>query len=193
MCQSDVRTETVSGTGRPAMLPPSQAGSQNEPEGLVGSVLHILVDADACPTKREILRVAERYGLHVTFVAAARQRVPEDERVSLVVVGQGVDLADDWIADRAAEGDIAITADIPLAARCVAKGAAVLSPAGKVFDTRNVSSALATRNLLTDLRGMGEITGGPPPFSDRDRSRFLQQLDRLVHASRRQRRKQPVQ
>ena len=167
-----------------AMVKASRARNRNGPKRQVEPLLHLLVDADACPVKREIGRVAERYDLRLTFVAAAWQRIDENERVSLQVVGQGVDLADDWIAEHAGEGDIVITADIPLASRCVAMGAAVLSPAGKVFDAKNIGSALATRDLLTDLRGMGEITGGPAPFSGQSRSRFLQELDRLIHQAR---------
>ena len=146
--------------------------------------MHIWVDADACPVKREVLRVAERYDVPVTFVAAAWQRIAENERVTLQVVGQGVDQADDWIAEHAAEEDVVITSDIPLAARCIAAGAVVLTPSGNVFDAKNIGSALATRNLLNDLRGMGELTGGPPPFAGKDRSRFLQELDRLIQAIR---------
>jgi hypothetical protein len=146
---------------------------------------HIVVDADACPVKPEVYRVAERYGLEVTLVAASWMRVPADPRVTLQVVEQGFDAADDWIAERAGPASIVITADIPLAARCLAKGAYVLGATGRVFTEENIGDTLATRDLLATLRGAGEVTGGPAPFDARDRSRFLQALDQAVHAVRR--------
>lgn len=148
-------------------------------------MLHIYIDADACPVKQEVYRVAKRYGLKVTLAAGACMRIPDDETVSLEVVGQGMDAADDWIVEQVEADDIVITADIPLAARCVAKGASVLGPSGKPFTDDNIGEALATRNLLTELRGFGEITGGPPPFDSRNRSRFLQALDEMVNSIRR--------
>ncbi len=148
-------------------------------------MLHIYIDADACPVKEEVYRVAARYGLDVTLVAASRMRAPTGGRVTLEVVEPGLDAADDWIAGRAEPGDIVITADIPLAARCVAKGVSVLGTSGKPFTDDNIGSALATRNLLSDLRSFGEITGGPPPLDKRDRSRFLQALDEMINAIRR--------
>ncbi len=148
-------------------------------------MLHIYIDADACPVKQEVYRVARRYRLKVTLVAGSCMRVPEDDSVALEVVGQGMDVADDWIVEHVEADDIVITADIPLAARCIAKGAAVLGTTGKPFTDDNIGSALATRNLLTELRGFGEITGGPPPFDSRDRSRFLQTLDEVINAIRR--------
>lgn len=147
-------------------------------------MLHIFVDADACPVKPEVYRVAQRYQLSVTLVAGARMRVPEGVSTTLKVVGQGMDAADDWIVEHMEARDIVITADIPLAARCVAKGAYVLGPTGKPFSEDNIGSALATRNLLSELREWGEVTGGPPPFNKRDRSRFLQSLDRVVNEIR---------
>jgi len=148
-------------------------------------VLHIFVDADACPVKKEIFRVAGRYQLEVTLVANARMRVPDEPWIALEVVGDGPDVADDWIVEHLGAHDIVITADIPLAARCVEKGARVLGPTGKVFTEDNIGAAVATRDLLDDLRSAGEMTGGPPPMQKRDRSRFLQQLDELVHSVRR--------
>ena len=147
-------------------------------------MLHIFVDADACPVKPEVYRVAHRYKLGVTLVAGARMRIPDGMNIGLKVVGQGMDAADNWIVEHVEASDIVITADIPLAARCVAKGAHVLAPTGKRFSDDNMGSALATRNLLSELRELGEITGGPPPFNKRDRSRFLQSLDKAVNQIR---------
>jgi hypothetical protein len=148
-------------------------------------LLHIYVDADACPVKEEIYRVAARYGLDVTLVAASWMRTPEDRRVRLEVVGEGIDVADDVIAERAGEGDIVVTADIPLAARCLEKGATVIGNTGWPFTAENIGAALAARSLMADLRDLGEVTGGPRPFVPRDRSRFLQRLDDAVVAIRR--------
>lgn len=148
--------------------------------------VHIYVDADACPVKEEVYRVARRYALRVTLVANAPQRIPDDERFDLVVVRDGMDVADDWIADHAGEGDIVITADIPLAARCIRNGARVIGTTGRPFTEDNVGGALATRDILSELRGAGELTSGPPPFEKRDRSRFLQALDTAVQAIRQQ-------
>ena len=150
-------------------------------------MLHIYIDADACPVKEEIYRVAKRYDLAVTLVAGSRMRFPGEGKIALEVVGQGVDVADDWIVAHVEADDIAITADIPLAARCLQKGASVLGTTGKPFDGDNIGSALATRNLLFVLREGGEITGGPPPLNQRDRSRFLQALDETVNTIRRKR------
>jgi len=147
-------------------------------------LLHIFVDADACPVKQEIYRVADRYDLNVTLVAGSRMRVPDNLRISLIVVDQGMDAADDWIVEHLDANDIVITADIPLAARCVERGAYVLGPTGRAFTDDNIGSALATRNLLSELREVGEITGGPPPFNKRDRSRFLEGLDKAVNQIR---------
>lgn len=145
-------------------------------------MLHIFVDADACPVKSEVYKVAKRYGLKVTLVAASWMRTPESGRIVLEVVGEGLDVADDWIAEHAGIDDIVITADVPLADRCVKKGAYVLGPKGKPFTEDNIGSALATRNLLAELREMGEMRGGPAPFARKDRSLFLQQLDQAINA-----------
>ncbi|MGK2856390.1 MAG: YaiI/YqxD family protein [Thermoanaerobaculia bacterium] len=148
-------------------------------------MLNIYVDADACPVKEEVYRVARRYGLRVTLVANSSFRVPEDETFTLVVVPEGIDAADDWIAEHAGDGDIVITGDIPLAARSLARGARVIGTTGNPFTEDNVGDALATREILSHLRGAGEITSGPPPFTNRDRSRFLQALDTAIQAIRR--------
>ena len=148
-------------------------------------MLHIFVDADACPVKQEIYRVAKRHGLGVTLVAGSRMRIPDDDKVTLKLVDQRLDAADDWIEEHAEADDIVITGDIPLAARCLARGAYVLGSTGKPFTDDNIGTALATRDLLTELRQTGEVTGGPPPFDKRDRSRFLERLDKAIHTIRR--------
>ena len=142
--------------------------------------IEIYVDADACPVKSEVYRVAERHGLKVLVVSNSPIAVPRDPLVERVVVGDAMDAADDWIAARAGPGDIVITADVPLASRGVKAGAAVIAPNGKVFDQDSIGMALATRNLLHELRSAGEITGGPKSFSPRDRSQFLSALDLAV-------------
>lgn len=148
-------------------------------------MLHIFVDADACPVKQEVYRVGKRYGLGLTLVAGSWMRFSEENNVTLKVVDQGMDAADDWIVEHVEADDVVITTDIPLAARCVGKGAYVLGPAGKPFTDDNIGPALATRNLLSELRELGEIAGGPPPFSKRDRSRFLEGLDKAINEIRR--------
>ncbi len=148
-------------------------------------MLHVFVDADACPVKNEVYRVARRYNLEVTLVANSWMRIPLEEGFKLVVVEGDLDAADRWIAATAGPGDIVITADVPLAARCVERGAGVLGPTGREFTTGNVGEALATRDLLNDLRESRTVRGGPPPFGKEDRSRFLQTLDTLVQRIRR--------
>ncbi len=148
-------------------------------------MLHIFVDADACPVKNEVYRVADRYQLKVTLVSNSRMRVPQSSRIKLEVVGDGFDEADDWIVEHVQQGDIVITADIPLAGRCITAGAEVLSNSGKRFTDENIGQTLATRDLLTELRSGGEITGGPPPLTQRDRSEFLQKLDVVIQSIRR--------
>jgi uncharacterized protein len=140
----------------------------------------IYVDADACPVKDEIYRIATRHGLPVAVVAGNFIRVPHDPLIQCVAAGAGMDAADDWIAARAGPGDIVITADIPLASRCVKSGAAVIAPNGKPFTEDSIGMTLAVRNLMTDLRASGEITGGPRSFSPRDRSTFLSTLDQAI-------------
>lgn len=148
-------------------------------------MLHIYVDADACPVKQEVYRVAKRCGLEVTLVANSWMRVPEEPWLELEVVGEGFDAADDWIVERVQPDDIVVTADIPLASRCIKEGARVIGTTGKPFTENNIGSALATRDLLSELRGAGETTGGPPPLQKRDRSRFLQALDEAIQSIRR--------
>jgi len=140
----------------------------------------ILVDADACPVKNEIYRVAERHGLKVFVVSNAPIAVPRDPLVQRVIVAEGMDKADDWIAEHSRAGAIAITADIPLASRAVKAGATVLAHNGRVFTEDSIGMALATRNLMDDLRSAGAVTGGPRPFSPKDRSAFLSALDLAV-------------
>jgi hypothetical protein len=135
--------------------------------------------------KQEVYRVAKRYDLRVTLVAGSWMRVPEEENLCLKVVGEGMNAADDWIVEHVEADDIVITADVPLAARCIEKAAYALGPTGKPFTKDNIGSALATRDLLSALRDLGEITGGPPPFDKRDRSRFLHQLDEAINTIRR--------
>ena len=148
-------------------------------------VLEIFIDADGCPVKQEVYRVAQRYSLHVTVVANSRIRIPHGDRSELVVVRGRFDAVDDWIVEHVAENDIVVSADIPLAARCLDKGARVLGPRGDAFTHDSIGEALAGRALLAHLRELGTIMGGPAPFENRDRSRFLQRLDETIQAVRR--------
>jgi uncharacterized protein YaiI (UPF0178 family) len=145
----------------------------------------IYVDADACPVKEEVVRVADRHRLAVHMVSDGGIRPNPHPLVATVIVDQGSDAADDWIAERIGAGDIAVTNDIPLAARCIENGARVIRPNGEVLDERSIGAVLATRNLMTDLRSSGEITGGPKPFGKKDRSTFLDYLERVVQAAKR--------
>ena len=147
----------------------------------------IYVDADACPVKEEVYRVAQRYELSVVLVSNGWLRTPNEEWLELVVVGKELDAADAWIVEHVTEDDITVTADIPLAALCLEKGAGVLGPRGRPFTEDSIGGALATRELMSQLRDMGEMPGGPPPFEKRDRSQFLQALDQMVHAIRKRR------
>lgn len=142
--------------------------------------MNIYVDADACPVKDEAVRVAVRHGATIYMVANSWMRLPEGELVERVVVEQGADAADDWIAERAGPGDITITADIPLASRCLKAGAKVIGPTGKPFTDAGIGMALAMRDLMSDLRDSGEVRGNNPVFSPRDRSQFLQALEHAV-------------
>jgi uncharacterized protein YaiI (UPF0178 family) len=141
------------------------------------SAIRILVDADACPVKDEIYRVAGRYRVPVTIVSNSPIRIPKDPLIDRVVVSDGFDAADDWIAEATAPGTLVVTADILLADRCLKRGATVLSSTGKPFTPASIGSAIATRAIMADLRAGGEQLGGPRPFSKVDRSRFLQALD----------------
>ncbi|MCA1441074.1 YaiI/YqxD family protein [Ensifer sp. IC4062] len=145
----------------------------------------IFVDADACPVKTEILKVAERHGFEVTFVANSGLRPSRDPMVHNVIVSAGFDAADNWIAERAGEGDIVVTADVPLAVRCVAAGALVTGPAGRLFDKSNIGMASAMRDLGAHLRETGESKGYNAAFTARDRSAFLEALDRLCRQAKR--------
>ncbi len=140
----------------------------------------IYIDADACPVKQEVYRVADRHGLKVLVVTNSPIAVPRDPLIERVVVGAGMDEADNWIAERVGRGDIVITADVPLASRCVKAGADVIAPNGRAFSEESIGMTLATRNLMDSLRSAGEITGGPKPFSPRDRSSFLSALDQAI-------------
>ncbi|WP_027170983.1 YaiI/YqxD family protein [Methylobacterium sp. 10] len=140
----------------------------------------VYIDADACPVKDETYRVAGRYGLHVYVVANSFITLPREPWIERVIVSDGFDAADDWIAERARPGSVVVTSDVPLASRCVKAGAEVLAPTGKPFSESGIGLALATRNLMQDLREAGTVTGGPRPFSARDRSAYLGALDRTV-------------
>ena len=147
--------------------------------------MQIFVDADACPVKDEAVRVAERYGIDVYFVANSFMRLQDSAFVKRVVVGDKFDEADNWIAERCGLDDIVVTADIPLAARCLEAGASVIGATGKPFTKASIGMALAMRELMSDLRAMGEAGGGNAPFSKADRSRFLQAMDSAVQAIKR--------
>jgi uncharacterized protein YaiI (UPF0178 family) len=148
-------------------------------------VIAIFVDADACPVKDEVYRVATRYGLPVAVVANAALHVPPGFGAQLVVVGGEPDAADDWIAENVQAGDIVVTADIPLAARCLGAGARALGPDGRPFTEDSIGDALAARQLHAELREQGLLPGGPRPLADKDRHRFLAKLDQLVREVRR--------
>ena len=150
-------------------------------------MVEIYVDADGCPVKQEIYRVATRHRLKVTLVANSRMRVPDNDSVKLVLVDDQLDAADNWIVEHVKEDDIVVSGDIPLASRCLKKNALVLSPRGKVFTEDSIGAALANRDLLSHLRELGTITGGPAPFERRDRSRFLHRLDEIIHIGHRSR------
>jgi uncharacterized protein YaiI (UPF0178 family) len=141
----------------------------------------IFVDGDACPVKDEVYAVAARLGLAVVVVANQRMNVPRDLGVEMIVVPDGPDAADDWIAEEIRPGDIVITADIPLAARCLAAEAFALGPNGREFTADSIGGALATREIKASIRESGIATGGPPPLSARDRSRFSNELDRIAN------------
>ena len=148
-------------------------------------MISIYIDADACPVKTETYRVAERYGLKVFVVSNSYINVPRDPLIERVVVSDGFDAADDWIVERAGAGDIVVTADIPLADRSLKAGAAAIGSTGIAFTTSSIGMAMASRELMSNLRAMGETTGGPKPMSPRDRSRFLSTLDGTIQKLRR--------
>lgn len=143
-------------------------------------MLDVFVDADACPVKQEIYKVARRYNLKVILVSNSWMRTPEASWIELVVVDKGADVADDWIVEHVQKKDLVISGDIPLASRCIKKGAQVLGHTGRPFTEDNIANALAVRNLLADLRDEGIMTKGPKPFSKKDRSQFLQSMDEMI-------------
>jgi uncharacterized protein YaiI (UPF0178 family) len=151
----------------------------------------IYVDADACPVKDEIYRVARRHGEPVLVVSNASIFTPNDPLITMVVVPGGFDSADNWIVERAGAGDVVVTSDIPLADRCLKAGAKVLGPKGHPFNENSIGDALATRAILDMLRQSGQYGGGPAPFAKADRSRFLAKLDEFLHAAKRSRPKAP--
>ena len=148
----------------------------------------LYVDADACPVKDEVYRVAGRYGLQVHVVCNSWIRVPTDPKITLMVVDAGPDVADDWIAERTQPGDIVITNDIPLADRVLKAGGTAIAPNGRAFTADSIGSALASRAIGEHIRSTGEITGGPKAFGPADRSKFLQALDEAVNRERRKKR-----
>ena len=150
--------------------------------------MRIFIDADACPVKDEVYKVAARYGLKTFVVSNSYIRTPPSPMIEAVVVEAGPDIADDWIADEAEPGDIVVTNDIPLADRALKKDAAAVAPNGRAFTTDSIGQALASRAVMEHIRSTGEITGGPKPFDRADRSRFLQALDEAVQRERRRRR-----
>ncbi len=145
-------------------------------------MLKIYIDADACPVKDEVFRVAQRYEMDVTLVSNTWMNTPKSNRIRLEVVDGKFDAADDWIVDHAQTDDMVITADIPLASRCLENGARVLGPKGREFTKDNIGDTLATREIMSHLRNLGTMSGGPAPFQKKDRSRFLQSLDRIIQA-----------
>ncbi len=149
-------------------------------------MIEILVDGDGCPVKDETYVVATRYGVPVALVANSRLSVPVGLGVEMVLVGQGPDAADDRIVERVRPGDVVVTADIPLAARCLEAGARVLSTSGRIFSEDSIGNLLATRDLKAQLREAGVMSGGPPSMSAKDRSRFLSKLDELVQTGLRE-------
>jgi uncharacterized protein YaiI (UPF0178 family) len=153
----------------------------------VTRAITVFIDADACPVKDEVYRVAERYRLKTYVVANAFLMVPKSPSIERVVVDAGADVADDWIAEQAEQGDIVITNDIPLAGRVLRKGAAAIAPNGRPFTEDSIGAALSQRALMEHLRSTGEITGGPKPFAPKDRSNFLQALDQAINREQRRR------
>jgi len=149
--------------------------------------IEIYVDADACPVKAEVYRVAERYGVKVFVVSGQLVAIPQSALIERAIVGDKFDAADDWIAERAHPKSIVVTADIPLAQRALAAGAIVIGNTGKPFTKDSIGMAMASRELMSQLRAMGEITGGPKPMAGKDKSRFLSALDEAVNRLKRAR------
>ncbi|WP_036286975.1 YaiI/YqxD family protein [Methylocystis sp. ATCC 49242] len=147
----------------------------------------IYIDADACPVKDETFKVAARYGLRTFVVSNSFIQIPQSPLIARIIVDAGADIADDWIVERIVPNDVVITSDIPLASRVLAKQAHAIAPYGRAFTEDSIGLALAQRSLMEHIRSTGEITGGPPPFSSADRSRFLQTLDLTIARERRRR------
>jgi uncharacterized protein len=147
-------------------------------------LINIYVDADASPVKNESIRVASRYGLKVYFVSNSKMKAPDYQLLEMVVVGDHLDAADDWIVEHVTENDVVVTADVPFASRCIKKGARVLDPKGKVLTEESIGDALSHRDIMTFLRDTENMISWSPPFDKRDRSRFLQRLDDLIQAIR---------
>jgi uncharacterized protein YaiI (UPF0178 family) len=145
-------------------------------------MLRIYVDADACPVKDEVFRVAQRHEIDVVLVSNKWMKTPESKQIRLEVVGGKFDEADDWIVEHVEADEIVVSADIPLAARCLGKNAHVLGPKGRAFTKDNIGESLANREIMSQLRDGGVMTGGPAPFQKKDRSRFLQSLDRMIRS-----------
>lgn len=145
-------------------------------------MLHIHIDADACPVKEETYQVAKRHGLNVTVVANQWMGMPNDPTIRLEVVDDGFDAADNWIVAHVGKGDIVISEDIPLAARCIAKGSRVLTGRGKIYDEGSIGGALAQRQLMQYLRGAGDVKGGVKPMQASDRALFRQELEKLIQS-----------
>jgi len=150
--------------------------------------MRIFIDADACPVKDEVYKVAARYGLTTTVVSNSFIAIPRSSLIGRMIVDAGPDVADDWIAERTQPGDIVITNDIPLADRVLKAGGTAIAPNGRAFTADSIGSALAQRSVMEHIRSTGEITGGPRPFAAADRSRFLQALDEAVNREKRRRR-----
>jgi uncharacterized protein YaiI (UPF0178 family) len=150
--------------------------------------IKIYIDADACPVKEETYKVAARYGLHTFVVSNSFMQIPLSPLIARIIVGAGADVADDWIAEQVVAGDVVVTNDIPLAGRVLAKKAHAIAPYGRAFTEDSIGLALAQRSLMEHIRSTGEITGGPPPFSSANRSRFLQALDQAITREQRRRR-----
>jgi hypothetical protein len=149
--------------------------------------IKIYIDADACPVKEETYKVAIRYGLHTVVVSNSFMQIPSSPLISRIIVTAGPDVADDWIAEHIVAGDVVVTSDIPLAARVLAKEAHAIAPYGRAFTEDSIGLALAQRSIMEHIRSTGETTGGPPPFSSANRSRFLQALDQTIARERRKR------
>jgi len=150
--------------------------------------IEIFIDADACPVKDEVYKVAGRYGLKTWVVSNAFMMIPPSPLIARVIVDAGPDVADDWIAEHISPGDVAVTNDIPLAERVLTAGGQAITPAGKPFTADSIGGAIAQRALMEQLRSTGDILGGPKPFDRNDRSRFLQALDEAIQKERRRRR-----